>query len=156
VTAFTRRIAPIVLVEDDPNDAFFVKDSLEHARISNKLVIIESVVEARQRMTPPPSGPESPALFVLDLHFPGGETGLDFLRWLRQHEAPFGSTPVMILTGSERAEDRQEGLSLGALFYLKKPVTAEKLTEAVQSLGFVVVVTDVSTGRLGFRIIERP
>ena len=58
----------------------------------------------------------------------------------------------MMLTGSDRAEDRAEAELLGSVYFLTKPVSESSLTIAVQSLGFVISsLTNVGTQR----IIER-
>jgi DNA-binding NarL/FixJ family response regulator len=146
-------IAPIVLVEDDPNDAFFVRQALQVARIANPLLEFQSAEQARLYLTTPRAS-LAPVLFILDFHLSGNESGIDFLRWLRQRDPPLGSTAAMMLTGSDHPDHRAESSQLGASFFLQKPVIEGTLTEAVQALGFVVVTSMVS-GRLGVRIIER-
>ena len=129
--------APIVLLEDDPNDAFFVTHAVEKACIVNPIVRFQTATRARSHFGQ--SGtPELPVVFVMDVHLAGGETGIEFLRWLREQPSPLGSTPTMMLTGSANPEDQREAESLGAIYFLRKPVTQENLTNAVQSLGFVV------------------
>src|SRR5690349_17453827 len=75
--------APIVLVEDDTNDVYFVRYAFEHAHIVNPLLRFATAREARVYFTDATIG-ATPTLFVIDVHLAGGETGLDFLRWLRQ------------------------------------------------------------------------
>ena len=135
VTLF--RAAPIVLLEDDPNDVYFVRRAFEKAHIANPLIRFATAAEARRHFAEPATV-AMPALFVIDVSLPGGETGLDLLRWLRQQSAPLGSTPAMVLTVSHSAADRDEAERLGSMLFLHKPVTEEALTTAVQSLGFVI------------------
>ena len=144
--------APLALVEDDPNDAFFVRHALEEAKIANPIVAFKSADEARRECSRSPAAFE-PVLFILDFHLVG-ETGLDFLRWLRAQAPPLGSTPAMMLTGSDDPSHRDASRALGALEFLQKPVTAARLATAVQALGFVIM-TGLATGQLGARIIER-
>ena len=144
---------PIALLEDDPSDAFFVELALKTARIMNPLKIFDSMASMRTFLAGT-FADELPALFIVDLHLSGPENGLDFLRWLRQQKSPLGSTPAMMLSGSDRSEDRDESLSLGSMSFLQKPVTETTLTDAVQALGFVIV-TSLTSGEVGFRIIER-
>lgn len=146
------RTAPIALVEDDSNDAFFVRHALTEAKIANPVVTFTSAAEARRGCTEP-SAKVEPVLFILDFHL-AGESGLDFLRWLRAQEAPMGSTPAMMLTGSDNPAHRDESRALGALHFLQKPVTPDRLAMAVQALGFVIMTSLVS-GEMGARIIER-
>jgi CheY-like chemotaxis protein len=144
---------PIFLVEDHENDQFFVRHALEGAKIENPLVVCASADEAREALRRHQRS-AAPVLFILDVNLVGGETGVDFLEWLRRQPEPLGSTPAMMLSGSERPDDRAMAQRLGATRFLQKPVMAEKLAEAVQALGFVVVTSALS-GRLGFRLIER-
>jgi len=145
-------IAPIILVEDDPDDAFFVRRALEMARIQNPLSVFTSGEQACEHLRPE-RGTPLPVLAVLDLHLAGDATGLDVLCWIRQQPGPLGATPVLILTGSDRPEDRDEGRRLGAMLYLQKPVTEESLTRAVQALGFVITTT--AAGGQTQRIVQR-
>jgi len=145
-------MAPIVLVEDDANDAFFVRQALHAAQIANPLIEFTSAEQARRDVTMfDPS--RLPVLFILDVHLSGNESGIDLLRWLREQAPPLGSTPAMMLTGSERPEDTAESGRLGTTAFLHKPVTEDALTEAVRSLGFQVVTSLVS-GVMAF-LIER-
>ena len=95
----------IVLLEDDANDAFFVRHSLEKAHIVNPLITFQTGSDARRELG---SRLEAPALFVMDVHLAAGETGIEFLRWLRHQAPPLGSTPVMMLSGSDSPGDRDE------------------------------------------------
>lgn len=132
-----QRGAPIVLIEDSREDAFFVHRALEKARIANPIIVFQSATQARQHLDEA-HGVDCPTLFILDVNLVGSETGVDFLRWLRQQSAPLGTTPTMMLTGSTRPEDRTEVELLGSVYFLLKPVSADTVTSAVQSLGFVV------------------
>jgi CheY-like chemotaxis protein len=144
-------LPPIVLVEDDANDALFVREALEAAQIANPLIECKSAQEARRALL---DASISPVLFILDVHLSGNETGIDLLRWLRQQPQPLGSTPAMMLTGSEHPEHSAESSRLGTTAFLRKPATEQTLTDAVRSLGFQVITSLVS-GRMAFRI-ERP
>jgi CheY-like chemotaxis protein len=62
-------------------------------------------------------------LVVTDLNLPGA-SGLDLARDLRGRlDAP----AVIVMTGSDRAEDRVTAFQLGAVAYLKKPIDVEQL-----------------------------
>ena len=45
-----RLLAPIVLVEDDANDAFFVRQALEAAQIANPLIEYKGAEETRRAL----------------------------------------------------------------------------------------------------------
>jgi CheY-like chemotaxis protein len=129
--------APIVLMEDSATDAYFVRHALSAAHVVNPLIQFETAAEARGHFAAAGTF-DLPALFIMDVNLAGGETGIDFLGWLRQQRPPLGSTPAMMLTGSVQPDDRRDALMLGAVYFLHKPVTADTLSAAVQSLGFVI------------------
>jgi CheY-like chemotaxis protein len=139
--------APIVLMEDSATDAYFVRHALNAAHVVNPLIQFTTAADARTHFAD--SGAfDLPALFVMDVNLAGGETGIEFLRWLRDQLPPLGSTPAMMLTGSTQPEDRSDALMLGAVYFLRKPITAETLSAAVQSLGFVITnLVGVTTQR---------
>jgi CheY-like chemotaxis protein len=142
--------APIVLIEDSQDDAYFVRHALEKAHIVNPLLRFATAKQARDHFTT--AAFSTPSLFVVDVTLAGGETGLEFLRWLRQQRSPLGSTPTMMLTGSDRRGDRDQAARLGSVHFLRKPVTEDALSLAVQSLGFVITSL---TGFTTERTIER-
>jgi DNA-binding response OmpR family regulator len=134
----------VVLLEDDPRDAFFVRRAFVKAHISNSVLVFTTAAVARQYLDETRPTP-LPALFILDLKLAGGETGIAFLRWLRQQRMPLGSTPAMMLTGSSHPNDQDEAGMLGSIYFLVKPVTGESLTTAVTSLGCVRISTPGSS-----------
>jgi DNA-binding response OmpR family regulator len=146
-------LAPIVLVEDDPNDAFFVRHALEAAQVANPLVEYRSAEQARAEITAPGAS-IAPVLFILDVHLSGNESGIDLLRWVRQQDPPLASTPAIMLTGSAHPAHSAESGQLGAIDFLQKPVTAGTMIEAMRSLGFTVVTSLVS-GRMMLRLDPR-
>jgi CheY-like chemotaxis protein len=143
-------MGPIVLVEDDANDALFVRQALEAAQITNPLVQFTTAEKARHDVTT-----FAPVvLFILDVHLSGNESGIDLLRWLRDQTPPLGQTPAIMLTGSDHPAHGAESNRLGVTAFLRKPVTEATLTDAVRSLGFQIVTSLVS-GRMMFRIERR-
>jgi DNA-binding response OmpR family regulator len=144
--------APIVVVEDDADDAFFVYDALETARIKNPVVACRNGAEARRLFAR--SHSPYPALFILDINLSGGESGLEFLAWARGQEGQLAGTPALVLTGSDRPEDQLIAETLGVMRYLVKPVTGVHLVEAVQLLG-VRMSTNMATGEVRLQLVER-
>lgn len=144
--------APILLVEDDANDVFFVRQALKAALIRNPVEVFDSAERACDYLSRHAAG-IGPVLIILDMNLAGPHTGLDVLTWIRQRSAPLGSTPVLMLTGSDRQEERDASERLGAMNFLQKPVTTESLTAAVRTLGFSVV-NNISAGQLGIHIVD--
>ena len=95
-------------------------------------------------------------LAVFDVMMPG-EDGFSLTRWLRERKGAAGRTPVLMLTARGLAEDRIEGLKLGADDYLGKPFEPEELLlriEAIlrraQSRPQAVANAPISLGRCKF------
>jgi len=72
-------------------------------------------------------------LAVFDVMMPG-EDGFSLVRWLREAGGPAGGTPVLMLTARGEAEDRIEGLKLGADDYLSKPFEPEELVLRIEAI----------------------
>jgi two-component system phosphate regulon response regulator OmpR len=72
-------------------------------------------------------------LAVFDVMMPG-EDGFSLTRWLREKKGAPGRTPVLMLTARGLAEDRIEGLKLGADDYLAKPFEPEELLLRIEAI----------------------
>jgi len=72
-------------------------------------------------------------LAVFDVMMPG-EDGFSLTRWLRERKGAAGRTPVLMLTARGQAEDRIEGLKLGADDYLGKPFEPEELLLRIEAI----------------------
>jgi two-component system, chemotaxis family, chemotaxis protein CheY len=59
--------------------------------------------------------------------------GLKLLGLIRAG-GPHQRTPVLVVTAESGEEDRRRALNLGASAYLRKPVTAQRVIEAVKEL----------------------
>jgi len=70
-----------------------------------------------------------PDCVVLDLHMPG-VTGFDVQARLRELDFHI---PVVVITGHDTPESRGRVHDLGAAAYLRKPVAAKALLEAIQN-----------------------
>ena len=71
-------------------------------------------------------------LVILDLSLPGMD-GLEVLQWIRRHEK-IARLPVLILTARGSAEERIQGLNLGADDYLPKPFELAELEARIRAL----------------------
>jgi DNA-binding response OmpR family regulator len=139
--------SPILLLDDNPTDRFFVRSALEQGRVLNAVIECATADEARRQLRSSPS--VTPVLCILDINLRGSETGIEWLRWLRQQPGTFSTIPTIILTGSDDAGDRAAGSDLSALRYLQKPIAIEELLEVVNALG-LVIVTNAESGEIEF------
>lgn len=76
---------------------------------------------------------DAPDLILLDIKMPEMD-GFETLRRLRQQEDGKNQIPVIFLTASENQETETEGLSLGAMDFIKKPFIPEVLVLRVRHI----------------------
>ena len=123
---------PILLVEDDPNDALIVRDTLAQVHLVNDIEVATTVEAARisvkRRM---------PALIISDIHLPG-ESGLDFLHWLRDQSPPLGLVPVIMMSVSTDEVHHMRASALRALIFMTKPINQGVLLDQLRGLGLLV------------------
>ncbi|HZE95868.1 MAG TPA: response regulator [Planctomycetota bacterium] len=73
-----------------------------------------------------------PDLVLLDVTMPQMD-GWTFMKFVRAHQ-DLAAIPVIFLTGSTSAADRERGMRLGAAAYMPKPVEPERLLSEVASV----------------------
>ena len=118
----------ILLIEDDTNDALLLQRALRIYGLCNPIVTYSYPEAALEYLQ---DNYESTVLILLDLAFPGHMDGYEFLH--RLHGTPARYAPVIILSGSEPYSPR--AYQHGALDFLTKPVSAEKLITALHKIG---------------------
>jgi CheY-like chemotaxis protein len=113
---------PVLIVEDDPADAFAVQRILHASRYQP--IVVSTVAAAKRAFER-----VQPAAVLLDVVLFGDESWRMILG-LRQSEAT-GDTPIIVAssTGEER-----KALHLGADAYLRKPIDRESLIEMLDRL----------------------
>jgi two-component system, response regulator len=128
------KVLRVLLVEDDEDHVFLVRRALADLPGAEVTVEVagdgEQAVDrlARARFTP--GGP--PQLVLLDLKMPRMD-GLEVLRGIRADQTAAG-LPVVVLTSSERQEDREEALRLGATWFVCKPTDGRRFRSEIQQL----------------------
>jgi CheY-like chemotaxis protein len=123
-----------LLVEDDPNDAFFIREAFDRTHADVRLVIVSNGLEAVQYL----KGQQPyldravfpwPKLVLLDLRLPG-LTGFQVLRWIRQQSSQ-KKIPVVVLTDSLEETDREHAQLMGANDFVVKPCSLNQFVPAV-------------------------
>lgn len=127
----------ILLVEDEPNDAFFIRWGFEKSGCTHKISHVHDGQEALDYLKgQEPFGNRSkfpkPDLLLLDLKMPR-LTGFEVLEWLNDHPE-FESLPVVVFSSSDHQKDVDRALDLGARAYRTKPNEIEKFVELAREL----------------------
>jgi two-component system OmpR family response regulator len=113
----------LLLVEDDPKIALFVKTGLKEAGFA-----VDHVVDGEDGLHLALTEPYD--LAVIDLMLPTVD-GLTIIKEMRDHEI---HTPVLILSAKRSVNERVEGLQTGGDDYLVKPFAFSELLARVQAL----------------------
>ena len=111
----------ILIIEDEPHIARFVKQSLEEAgwQVHTAETGKRGLIEAASRR---------PDLILLDLGLPDGD-GLDIINDIRT----WSSMPIIVLSARSDEQDKIDALNLGADDYLIKPFSMGELLARVNA-----------------------
>jgi CheY-like chemotaxis protein len=121
---------PLLLVEDNEDDAFFLRRALKHAGISPEPIHVTDgraavAYLAGEGAYADRNAHPLPAIIFLDLNLPYF-TGLQVLEWIRGRPE-FARIVVIALTSSSETVDLRRAYELGANSYVVKPASADEL-----------------------------
>jgi CheY-like chemotaxis protein len=125
----------LLLVEDNPDDVEIAVRALRKSRLINDIRVVRDGEEALSLLFPDGTqdlDPFRPDLILLDLNLPK-VSGFDVLDRIKTSDE-LSSTPVIVLTVSERQEDIARAYQLGANTYITKPVDFDRFTHAIDTL----------------------
>jgi CheY-like chemotaxis protein len=126
----------ILLVDDEPNDVFFMQTAMKKAGVVNPIQVASDGQQAIDYF----KGADKfanreefplPFLVLLDLKLPY-VMGLEVLKWIRQQ--PELPVIVVILSSSKDEEDIATAYRLGANGFLVKPPDVGKLLDMAKSI----------------------
>lgn len=120
---FARRMAKILLVEDDPSISANIKSWLEKEKH-----VVDSVANGKEGLELLLHYAYDCA--ILDWQLPGME-GADICVELRKQGSEI---PILMLTSRSSLDDRVQGLDSGAYDYLVKPCSLEELSARLRAL----------------------
>lgn len=132
----------ILLVEDDPNDAFFVSRALKDLGFDGKLEHLTDAFKAREYLAG--AGIYSdrekyplPEIIVSDSSLPGRGSGIELLEWMRK-DPNLTEAPFVMLSGEITNEVRKRATAAGVKLLLRKGSnfrdTATALREALMQM----------------------
>ena len=112
----------ILIVDDEPAARYGLRRALE---AKYRVAEADSAEAARAALNT-----EQPDLVLLDVVLPG-QSGLEFLRWMREQGS---DVPVLMVSALDTAKTAVEALQLGAADYLVKGFELEELRQRVANL----------------------
>lgn len=131
------RSARLLLVEDSPADARYLREIFKEAKIRNHLHHVHDAETALAHLAS-----ETPDLMLVDMHLPGMQ-GAELIRAVRA-DARLSSIPIVALAPSEMHAERMRHEGVEAHCCLLKPISVDALLQwvaKIDSLG-VALVTD--------------
>lgn len=130
--------AVVLLVEDSASDVFLFREALIQNGIKPQLFVAEDGDEAIVLLEEiDHSQIACPDLIVLDLNLPK-KTGFDVLQRVRL-SPKCGRKPVVMLTSSDTARERNAAARLGITSYMKKPADLGEFIEIGERLKKVLL-----------------
>lgn len=127
-------LRPILLVEDNADDAYFMQKAFEAAGVANAVTIMTDGEEAIEYLSSPELSDElkRPCLTLLDLKLPY-RNGFDVLEHVRSRSETKLLT-VVVLTSSNEPSDINRALGLGANAFVVKPSAFNELNKLVVAI----------------------
>ena len=131
------RVITILMVDDDPDDYYLVKEALIENGMHNDFRRVSDGIELMDYLFHRGKFADSetplPSLILLDLNMPGKD-GREALRELKTYPA-LRSIPVVVFTTSSDVEDITACYEMGASSFISKPNTFDSLIETMKTLG---------------------
>jgi CheY-like chemotaxis protein len=127
----------VLIVEDDPDDAYFIQRAFVQSGVSHAPQVVNSLAEAIRYLEGSAEFADRkcfpfPNFLVSDIKMPGG-SGFDLLRWIREHP-DLRIIPTVIMSSSHLPEDVKAAYCLGANAYMCKPVEHDQFKEVFAAL----------------------
>ena len=130
-------LKPILLAEDNPNDAELTLEALADNNLANRVVHVRDGVEALEYLRCEGKyasrKPGNPAVVILDIKMPRMD-GMEVLQVIRS-DAALNMLPVVMLTSSKEEHDLIRSYELHTNAYVVKPVKFSEFIDAVKQIG---------------------
>ena len=134
--AVSHGLAPILMIEDSPEDVHLSSKALMRAKVDNPIVTVGHGYEAIEYLqgTGKYTNREEfplPCFILLDLKMPR-MNGLEFLSWV-QKTPEFRRIPTIVFTTSAREEDIKAAYERGAHSFITKPLDFMELVKLIRA-----------------------
>jgi DNA-binding response OmpR family regulator len=135
----------IIMIEDDEGHARLIERNIRRSGVNNEIVPFSNGTAALSYLL----GNDGSGLahkgrallILLDLNLPD-MMGTDILRQLKENKH-LKSTPVVVLTTTDDAQEIKRCYELGCSVYITKPVNYESFANAIRQLGLFFSVIQV-------------
>jgi len=136
------REAPILLVEDNPDDEALTLRAFKRSAVVNDIEVVRDGQEALDYLfgCDGEDASPTPAMILLDLKLPKVD-GLEVLKQVRANDLT-RLVPVVILTSSREEVDLIATYGHGANSFVRKPVDFNQFAESVRQLGLYWLVVN--------------
>ena len=124
---------PIVIIDDNPDDTFFLRRLLLQSGVLNPIITFQTGREATSGMDGLAQSADSsniPQVVLCDLYMPGMR-GTEVLHWVRSHPK-LRDVRFIMVTGIEDEEAAKQCLASGPHTLLKKFPSSADLAAAVR------------------------
>ncbi|MCD6454759.1 MAG: response regulator [Candidatus Aminicenantes bacterium] len=133
-----KTLKPLMIVEDNPDDIFFIKRAFLKLNVDNPLLFLRDGEQAIEYLSGAGDFNDRgkyplPFLILLDIKLPG-ISGFEVLRWLRSRKTEISLIPVIMLTSSSHPSDINKAYRFGANSYITKPTKPEELVNLVNTI----------------------
>lgn len=118
----------VIIVEDNPEYRNVLQIAFRGHDTIELIGVYGSAEEALQPIESAPDDFIQPDIILLDLNLPE-MSGLDAMKWFFKY---MPDTPIIVLTQSDKESDVLTAIQNGAMGYLLKSSTLEKITESIQ------------------------
>lgn len=125
----------VLLIEDNPGDAYLTLDALEGARVKSAVDVVgngEDALRYLRREAPDFTHARRPDVILLDLNLPRKD-GHEVLESIRA-DPSMDQLPVIVLTSSDREADIKRAYSLRANCYVTKPIRVDDFQQTLRTL----------------------
>lgn len=119
-------------VEDSELDARALQRAFKKLGIKMNILRAKDGVEALETLSTrePDLGPETPTVVLLDINMPR-MNGIEFLKSLRS-DPRIASTPVFVLTTSDRPDDIRDAYEHNVAGYIVKPMASGTFIDQIR------------------------
>jgi CheY-like chemotaxis protein len=121
----------IWLIDDETITNYLHKLILQQMKLAENIVVLKHGAEAlnlvKAKLNESATKPDFPELILLDINMPVMD-GLQFLGELNKlNYWEVMQSRIVMVSSSQRAEDIEESIRLGASNYMTKPLTEDKI-----------------------------